>query len=194
MSDEAALLEQLKIGDTHAFKQVVDEYSPRVYRLALNMLGDPLEAEDVLQETFLNAFRGFGRFRGDSALGTWIYRIATNASLMHLRRRRAPALSLDDTNGDGELYTVTRPVPEWSLNPEEMALNAEVRQVMDKAVADLSEGLRIVFLLRDTEGLSTAEVADALDVSESAVKSRLHRARLLLRDRLSQYFAQAEAE
>jgi len=194
MADEPDILQRLRAGDPHAFKDVVDAYSPRVYRLALSMLRDPDEAEDVLQETFLSVYRGLGTFRGDSGLGTWIYRIATNASLMRLRRRRRDAAYLQEPPDDGSDLAVTPPVADWAWDPERAALTGEIRQVMDEAVGELSEGLRLVFLLRDVEGLSTAEVADTLGLTEAAVKSRLHRARLFLRDRLSDYFAPAEGK
>jgi len=189
--DEAALLEKLRKGDAAAYRELVDAYSPRVYRLALGMLGDPAEAEDVLQETFLSVYRNIGGFRGDSGLGTWIYRIAANASLMRLRRHKETA-SLDEPM-DGGAEPKIAPSGGLSLgDPEEAALSAEVRQVMTQAISALPEALRIVFLMRDVEDMPAAEVAEALGLSVAAVKSRLHRARMFLRDRLQPYLVAGE--
>ncbi|MDH7489165.1 MAG: sigma-70 family RNA polymerase sigma factor [Anaerolineae bacterium] len=191
MPDEAALVQRLRQGDTQAYRELVDAYSPRVYRLALGMLGDPAEAEDVLQETFLSVYRNIGGFRGDSGLGTWIYRIAANASLMRLRRQR-DAASLDETTEDGAEPKVAPSGGFWFWDPEEAALSGEVRQVMAEAIAALPEALRIVFLMRDVEDMPAAEVADALGLTVAAVKSRLHRARMFLRDRLYPYLVAGE--
>lgn len=188
MPDEAALLQRLRQGEPSAYRELVDAYSPRVYRLALGMLGDPAEAEDALQETFLSVYRNIGGFRGDSGLGTWIYRIAANASLMRLRRRRDTD-SLDETMEGGTEPKVAPSVGFWFWDPEEAALSAEVRQVMAQAIAALPEALRIVFLMRDVEDMPAAEVAEALGITVAAVKSRLHRARMFLRDRLYPYLA-----
>jgi len=191
MSDETDTLQKLRAGDARAFNVLVDSYSPRVYRLALSMLNDPAEAEDALQETFLSVYRGLQTFRGDSGLGTWIYRIATNASLMRLRRRR-DLVSLDEAPEDGSEPQIAQPVTAWAWDPEESALNGEIRQAMAQAVATLPEAMRIVFLLRDVEDMPAAEVAETLGLTVAAVKSRLHRSRLILRDRLNAYFAAAE--
>ena len=187
--DEAALLAALRAGDKAAFAELVSAYSPKIYNVALKLLGDPAEAEDALQETFLNAYRSIGRFEGRSSLGTWLYRIATNASLMRLRRRRE-AFSLDEPLEleDGEL--VPRQLVDWTHAPEDLLLGAEARQVMDEAIAALPDTLRATFILRDIEGLSGEETAEVLGISLAAMKSRLHRARLFLRERLSAYFAE----
>lgn len=191
MPDEAALLQRLRQGEPEAYRELVDAYSPRVYRLALGMLGDPSEAEDVLQETFLSVYRNVGGFRGDSGLGTWIYRIAANASLMRLRRRKDMA-SLDETTEDSAEPKVAPSGGFGFGDPEEAALSAEVRGVMARAIAELPEALRIVFLMRDVEDMPAAEVADALGLTVAAVKSRLHRARMFLRDRLYPYLVAGE--
>jgi RNA polymerase sigma-70 factor (ECF subfamily) len=191
LGGEADLLLRLRSGDQQAYREVVDEYSARVYRLALGMLGDPSEAEDALQETFLSVFRGLPSFRGDSGIGTWIYRIAANASLTRLRRRK-DTVSLDESAEDGGEPQIAQPSDVWDWDPEQAALTGEVRQVMAQAVAELPDTLRIVFLLRDVEDMSADEVASALRLTVPAVKSRLHRARLFLRDRLGAYFASGE--
>jgi RNA polymerase sigma-70 factor (ECF subfamily) len=190
---EADLLEGLRAGDAAAYRRFVDENSASVYSLALKLLGDEQEAEDVLQETFLSAFRAIDRFEGRSKLSTWLYRIAYNASLMHLRKReRMTTFSLDQPYGDEEQ---ARPVAgdllvDWSTLPDDRLLTAEARQEMDRAIAQLPQSLRAAFILRDIQGLSGAETAEILGISVQAVKNRLHRARLSLRDRLSSYFAE----
>ena len=190
---EADLVDGLRAGDAAAYRRFVDENSASVYGLALKLLGDEQEAEDVLQETFLSAFRAIDRFEGRSKLSTWLYRIAYNASLMHLRKReRMTTFSLDQPYGDEEQV---RPVAgdllvDWSAVPDDRLLTAEARQEMDRAIAQLPESLRSAFILRDIQGLSGAETAEILGISVQAVKNRLHRARLSLRDRLSSYFAE----
>lgn len=188
MQDEKELLGRLKAGDRGAFAEMVEQHSPRIFNLALRMMEDPAEAEEILQETFLRAAKHIGSFRGQSSLGTWLYRIGTNLALMRLRRNRPVSISLDDTAE--EYVAPLLPVEEWSDRPESELLNREAREEMQRAILDLPDTLRIVFVLRDIEGLSTAETADVLDLSISAVKSRLLRARLALRDDLSRYFSE----
>jgi len=187
--DERELVAALKAGDRTACVTLVKRFSPHIYRVALKLMGDPDEAEEVLQETFISACQHVKDFEGRSSLSTWLYRIATNAGLMRLRRRRFNTVSLDEPMEleDGEI--VPRQLVDWGWNPEEHALNEELRRVMDEAVAELPETLRAAFILRDIEGLSTAETAEALGITESAAKVRLHRARMRLRERLTEYFA-----
>ncbi len=197
--DEQTLVDALKAGDRSACATMVRLFSPRIYRLALKLVGDPVEAEEVLQETFINACQHVQRFEGRSSLATWLYRIATNASLMRLRRRRPEELSWDEPVEWESGEVMPRQLSRWEWDPEAHVLNEELRQVMDAAIARLPEALRAAFVLRDIEGLSTAETAEALGITESAAKVRLHRARLQLREDLSRYFAarppgQREAE
>jgi RNA polymerase sigma-70 factor (ECF subfamily) len=187
-NEENALLKRLKEGDRAAFARLVEEYSPRIYGQALRMMQDPAEAEEILQETFLQVVKNIENFRGQSQLGTWLYRIATNQALMRLRRKRPPSLPLEDVGQDG-LETLL-PIADWSKRPEAELLDQEAREQMERAIAELPDSLRVVFLMRDVQGLSTAETAEALDLSLSAVKSRLLRARLGLRNRLSTYFSE----
>ena len=178
-------LEALRQRDGIAFRDLVDNYSPRIYNLALKMLGDGDLADDILQETFVNAYRSIDRFEGRSHISTWLYRIAHNAVLMRFRKEKAqPDLQSID---DGLDLDTLAAAAEWEDVPERRLLQAELLQVMDKALANLSESLRVVFVLRDIDGLSTAETAEVLDLSETAVKSRLHRARLALRKQLAPY-------
>lgn len=186
--DDTELVRAAQRGDRRAFAQLVEKYEARVYNLARKMMRDPQDAEDVLQETFISVFRHLNDFQGDASFSTWLYRIATNAALMKLRARKPPALSLDEpieSNGD-EL--MPREIVDWNITPEEAVLNDEVRAQMDAAVAALPESLRAVFVLRDIEGLSVQETADVLGISVPNVKTRLHRARLMLRESLSVYF------
>ncbi len=187
--DEQTLIQALQRGERYACNDLVERYSSKIYNVALRLTGHPIEAEEVLQETFINACRGAEAFEGRSSLDTWLYRIATNNGLMRLRRRKAPTVPLDplpETEDQGEFWP--RQLANWDWEPESVALTDELRQAMDKAVSTLPEPLRAAFILRDLEGLSTQEAAEALDISPSNLKVRLHRARLLLREHLSAYF------
>lgn len=190
MAGGDTLLEKLRTGDPFAFAQFVEDNQRQVYNLALRMLNNPQEAEDVLQETFLSAYKALPGFEGRSSLSTWVYRIASNASLMRLRKRHPETVSVDEPllvdGGD----SLPRQLVDWSILPEDELLSAESRRVMDQAVSELPEALRIVFILRDLEGLSTLETGEIVGLSEGAVKTRLHRARLRLREKLSAYFAE----
>jgi RNA polymerase sigma-70 factor (ECF subfamily) len=188
ITEDSLDIEALRAGDKAAFAQMVAIYADRLYNLIYKLLGNPQEAEDALQETFVNAFRNIDRFEGRSQLGTWLYRIAHNTALMRLRKKRPDTVSIDEsvTLDDGE--TLPRQLYDWRDLPEDELLTGEALGYMDEAIQQLPETLRIVFVLRDIEGLSTTETGDVLSLSESAVKSRLHRARLFLRERLSEYF------
>ncbi len=190
LSEETIDVEALKRGDKAAFAQVVELYADRLYNLALKLTGDPLEAEDVLQETFLSAYRNIGQFEGRSNVGTWLYRIAYNAAMMQRRKKQPETVSIDEplTLDDGE--DVPRQFFDWCCLPESDLLSSEALEYMNRAIQMLPEALRSVFVLRDIEGLSTAEVADVLGLTIPAVKSRLHRARLFLRERLTEYFSE----
>lgn len=173
---------------------MVERYSGTVYNLALRLVINPQEAEEVFQETFISAFRSLDRFEGRSQLGTWLYRIAFNAALMRLRKRELPTTSIDEPVLTDEGEMIPRQLVDWRPLPDEAVLTGELRGLLGDAVATLPETLRSVFVLRDIEGLSTAETAAALDLTEVNVKVRLHRARLALRERLSPYFSSVAAE
>lgn len=181
--EEEALLEGLRSHDQYACACMLKRYAGQVYALGLRMMSDEDEAEEVMQETFISACKNIDRFQGRSKLGTWLYRIATNAALMRLRRKQY-TVSLDSVLADTGL-----PVPEtivaWRNGLEELALRGDLTEALESGLASLSENLRATFILRDIQGLSTAETASALEISESAVKVRLHRARLHLRELLS---------
>lgn len=193
---EGELLQALRHGDPLAYRQLVELNSANVYSVALKLLGDEQEAEDVLQETFLSAFEAIDRFEGRSKLSTWLYRIAYNASLMRLRKREQMTMfSLDQPvlGEDGVGEPVSRHLVDWSVVPDEQLLTAEARREMDRAIAELPKTLLSAFVLRDIQGLSGAETAEVLGITVQAVKNRLHRARLQLRDRLSDYFIEQAA-
>ncbi len=183
-------LEALRAGDRTEFARLVETYSALIYRLGLRMLDDPQDAEDVLQETFIKAFRHLGGFDGRSSLSTWLYRIATNEALMMLRRRKHPSISIDEPlETDTEIEEPVQ-IVDWCCMPETELMSSEARAYMDKAVEQLQPALRAVFLLRDIEGLSTEETSQVLDLSEAAVKTRLSRARMRLRELLSGYYGE----
>lgn len=191
--DEQALVEALHRGDQRACRDLVQRYARQVYNVALRLTGHPDEAEDVLQETFINACRNATRFEGRSSLSTWLYRIATNNGLMRLRRRQVPTIPLEVSSEDETLDFRPQQLHDWRWDPEAVVLTEELRQVMDAAIASLPESLRTAFVLRDLEGLSTQEAAEVLGISPGALKVRLHRARLLLRERLAEYFKESPA-
>lgn len=181
-------LAALQSGDREQFARLVELYADRLYNLALKVMGDPYEAEDALQEALISAYRAIDSFEGRSAMGTWLYRITYNAAMMRLRKKRPDTISMDEplTLDSGD--SIPRQFFDWCCLPEPDLMSTEARAYMDEAIQMLSETLRPVFVLRDIEGLSTAETAEVLNISEAAVKSRLHRARLFLRERLSEYF------
>jgi RNA polymerase sigma-70 factor (ECF subfamily) len=174
-------------GDTRAFDELVDRYRDRVYRLSFKILRHEEDAAESLQDAFLSAYRGLKNFKAESTFSTWLYRIATNAALMKYRRRRAGHVSLEQSQSADEGEPMQ--IPDWSALPVDELLNDELRGVMERGVDLLPEDLRVVFLLRDIEQQSNAEVAETLDLTVPAVKSRLHRARLFLRGHLNRYFA-----
>lgn len=188
-------MEALKAGDRLEFARLVEAYTPQVYRLGLRILNDPQDAEDVLQETFIKAFRSIKEFEGRSSISTWLYRIAVNEALMLARKRRPEAFSLDDAQADaGDGQPEPMQVVDWCCLPEAELLSAEGRKFLENAIDRLPETLRVVFVLRDLQDLSIKETAEALDLSETAVKTRLLRARLNLRDQLSSYYGERMME
>jgi RNA polymerase sigma-70 factor (ECF subfamily) len=187
---EAALsdlsIDALRSGDRAEFARLVETASGPIYRLALKMLGNPQDAEDALQTTFLKVYQHLGEFEGRSSLSTWLYRIAANEALM-LLRKRLPEVPISEEGSDEVEYPAEE-LTDWCCLPEEEYLSSEARAALDQAIQRLPEILRIVFVLRDIEDLSIQETAAALGLSEAAVKTRLLRARLRLRDDLSGYY------
>jgi RNA polymerase sigma-70 factor (ECF subfamily) len=189
LSDQV-LVEKIQAGDYQAFEFLVTRYESKVYRLAVRMLRNPQDAEDALQETFLQVFRGLAGFEGRSKFSTWLFRLATNVCLMRIRHREtepSKLLPLEDylpklEEGDSPQMM------DWADRPEDALLSKESREKMMEALDKLPAEYRAVFILRDIEGFSNAETGESLGISVAAVKSRLHRARLALRGMLSGYF------
>jgi len=187
---ESELLERVKAGDEEAFATILDRYSPRTYRLARAITGNPQDAEEVVQDVFFTIFQKIESFEGRSAFSTWLYRITVNAAMMKARRREGKVeedlerwLPVFDAEGHH-----LQPVVDWSANPEKALLQHERREVLHQALAALPAEYRAVVALRDLQGLSNEEVAEVLGLTVAAVKSRLHRGRLALRGKLAAYF------
>jgi RNA polymerase sigma-70 factor (ECF subfamily) len=187
---ETALLSRIQAGDKAACAECIEIHSPAVYRLALRLMENEQDAEDVVQETFINAFKAIDSFEGRASLATWLYRITYNAAMMRLRRPAPQMLSVDETLSSETQVVVPRQLFDWCCLPEEDFESDEVRLELENAIREMPESLKAVFVLRELEGLSTAEAAETLEVSEGAVKVRLHRGRLWLRERLTPYFAE----
>lgn len=186
--DEAALVARAKAGDAAAFSELVQRYDRRVFRMAKQITQNDDDAEDVLQETFLKAYTHLDDFQGNSKFYTWLVRIAVNEALMKLRKRRSDrTVPLDEPIDTGE-DEVAREIAVWDQNPEETYSREELARILDEAIQSLKPAYRTVFVLRDIEELSIEETAEALGLSISAVKSRLLRARLQLRDKLTRQF------
>lgn len=181
-------LDALRAGDRAEFARLVDVFSTPIYRLGLKMLGNAQDAEDVLQNTFLNALTHLADFEGRSSLSTWLYRIASNEALMMLRKRK-PDFNIEDTEiDDSDEGLMPEIFVDWSALPENELLDSEARKLLDDAIKKLPESLRVVFILRDIEDLSIKETAEILNLTEVNVKTRLLRARMLLREMLSSYY------
>ncbi len=182
--DDRELAAQAKQGDRSAFTELVNRYARNIFRLARHITKNDQDAEDVLQETFLKAYSRLEQFHGDSKFYTWLVRIGVNESLMKIRRRKdGKFVALDQEIETGE-GTLVRELPADVENPEEHYGREEIRQALSRAIDGLADAYKTVFVLRDVDGLSTEETAQALELSVPAVKSRLLRARLQLRDKL----------
>lgn len=164
-----------------AFEQLVEEYADRVYGIALRITGSPADAEDVMQDAFLQAFRSWDTYRREAAPFTWLYRITVNAALMRLRAQHPVELLSERSEAED--------VVDWSADAAQAALRGELHQQLEAAIVRLPAELRVVVILRDVENLSTAETAAALELTEAAVKSRLHRARTTLRAHLGDLYS-----
>ena len=186
--DEAELVARARKGDYEAFETLVTQSEGRVYGHLMRLMGNPDDARDLLQETYLSAFRGLESFKGDSAFSTWIYRIATNHALMRLRRKVPEEVEWDELQIPSHQELKNRNLTDWELDPREALLRKELRGVLDAAIQALPPAYRAVVTLRDVEDLNTDETARILGISEGAVKTRLHRARIFLREKLSPYF------
>ncbi len=176
--------------------RVFREYAPRVYNLARRMLGNDADAEDVTQDVLLQVVRKLGTFRGESAFPTWLHRVTVNAALAHRRKRAArdqhrAAGPLDAYLEDGADHHYHPAAKPWSVSPDRPVLDEETRALVERAIAGLPETYRDVYVLADVEQMPNADIADSLNLSVAAVKSRLHRARLMMRDALAPHFEEA---
>jgi len=188
VDDEQELVARARQGDTASFSVLLRRYEGKIFRLAMNITQNREDAEDVLQESFLKAYEHLDQFLGNSKFYTWIVRIAVNQALMKLRKRRSDrAVSLDEQIDTGE-DTVVREIAAWDPDPEQRYSREELHTILSSVIDELAPIYRTVFTLRDVDGLSTEETAEALDLSVPAVKSRLLRARLQLRDKLTRFF------
>jgi RNA polymerase sigma-70 factor (ECF subfamily) len=190
MTDED-LVRSAQAGESPAFDELVRRYTNVVYRILYKILRHEEDSQDALQDTFVSAYRALPRFRQDARFSTWIYRIATNAALMKARARRTNLVSLDHPNEDSEVGAVWD-LPDWSATPDEEILSDETRRVMEDAIQALPPEQRAAFVLHDVQDLSSAETAEAMGITVSAVNSRLHRARVFLRDRIGRYVKNPE--
>jgi RNA polymerase sigma-70 factor (ECF subfamily) len=187
--DEHLLVASARAGDASAFEELVMRYEGKIFRLTRNITGNHEDAEDAMQDAFLKAYAHLPDFHGDSRFYTWLVRIAANEALMRLRKRRPNQFSLDEpSEGDTDLFP--RELEEWGPTPEQRYAQTEIQTIVGDLIDRLEPQFRIVFLLRDFEELSTQETAEALGISVSAVKSRLLRARLKLREKLNRHFRQ----
>ena len=187
-TSEMALVQAAKKGDLEAFSELVRRYDRNVFRIAQHITHNEEDAQDVVQDAFLKAYQNLEQFQGNSKFYTWLVRIAVNEALMKLRRRRSDKTVSIDEDVETEEGSMPREVADWSPNPEQLYGQSELSDILKKTIQGLPPGFRTVFVLRDVEGLSTEETAEMLSLSIPAVKSRLLRARLQLRERLSKYF------
>jgi RNA polymerase sigma-70 factor (ECF subfamily) len=188
-ASDAELVQRAKSGDLEAFEALTNRYEQRVYSLALRMLRQEQDAEDVTQQTFLSALEHLSGFQGESSFSTWLLRIATHAALKVIRKRKGlDTVSIEEaTEGTNDSDAIPHPeyIADWRQSPEELVHKNEIKRLLDEALGHLDEKHRMVFLLRDVEGLSVKETAEALCLSESNTKVRLLRARLQLRELLT---------
>lgn len=194
LQDDERIIEGLKSRDEQAVVDLIDKYQGRIYNLAISILRNEGDAEEITQDVFMTVYQKIDSFKGDSAFFSWVYRICVNACLMRLRnRKRTDAVSIEDFmpvfTEDGRHASE---IGDWSREVERRVLNRELGEVLRKFIAELSEKYRVVLVLSDVEGLSNEETANILGLSIPAVKSRLHRARLYLRERLDQYLKAGE--
>ncbi|PSH05116.1 MAG: RNA polymerase subunit sigma-24 [Acidobacteria bacterium] len=193
-SEESNLVEAARAGDISAFESLVRRYDRNVFRIAQHITQNREDAEDVVQDAFLKAYQNLGQFQGQSKFYTWLVRITVNEALMRLRRRRPERTVSIDEDVQTEEDSMPREIADWSPNPEEIYTQSELKNILGKTIQGLPPSFRTVFVLRDVEGLSTEETASALDLTVPAVKSRLLRARLQLRDRLNKYFKRRDGD
>jgi RNA polymerase sigma-70 factor (ECF subfamily) len=190
---DEVLVQRAQKGDTGAFDELVRRYTQIVYRVLYKILRHEEDTQDALQDTFVSAYRALPRFRQDARFSTWIYRIATNAALMKARARKTNLVSLDHPTDDSDARTAWE-LPDWSATPDEEIMTVETRRIMEEAIQALPAEQRAAFVLHDIQNLSSAETAAAMSITVSAVNSRLHRARVFLRDRIGRHLNISDAD
>jgi RNA polymerase sigma-70 factor (ECF subfamily) len=190
-ADEHLLVAAAKAGDSAAFEELVNRYERKIFRLTMNITGNREDAEDALQNAFLKSYTHLQSFQGESRFYTWLVRIAANEALMRLRKRRPNQFSLDEPI-EGKDDMMPREIEDWGPSPEQRYAQTEMQEILNEVIEKLEPDFRTVFVLRDVEELSTEETAQALGISVPAVKSRLLRARLKLRQKLNRYFRKGE--
>jgi RNA polymerase sigma-70 factor (ECF subfamily) len=190
---DEVLVKRAQGGDTAAFDELVRRYTSIVYRVLYKILRHEEDTQDALQDTFVSAYRALPRFRQDARFSTWIYRIATNAALMKARARKNNLVSLDHPTEDPDAQSAWD-LPDWSATPDEEIMTGETRRIMEDAIQALPPEQRAAFVLHDIQDLSSAETAQAMGITVSAVNSRLHRARVFLRDRIGRHLNVTDAE
>jgi RNA polymerase sigma-70 factor (ECF subfamily) len=190
MVEDQVAIDQVLRGNYDAFEELVEKYQGRVYRHLRKMVRDSHYAEDLLQETFLNAYKGLKGFTGSSSFSTWLFRIATNAALMFLRKKRPESVEYDDQIGNSDGHMMAMASPEFVSTPLDVLLSKEGRSKIEEAIDELPIPYRTVIVLKDVEGFSIKEVAGIMDSSTAAIKSRLHRARNSVRESLSSYYSE----
>ena len=190
---DEVLVKRAQQGDTAAFDELVRRYTSIVYRVLYKILRHEEDTQDALQDTFVSAYRALPRFRQDARFSTWIYRIATNAALMKARARKNNMVSLDHPTEDPDAQSAWE-LPDWSATPDEEIMTGETRRIMEDAIQALPPEQRAAFVLHDIQDFSSAETAQAMGITVSAVNSRLHRARVFLRDRIGRHLNVTDAE
>ena len=183
---EQQLVERAKNGDTKAFEELMKRTQTNIYNLGLRLLGNKEDAADLMQETYIKAYENLNRFEGRSSFSTWLYRIATNNALMKLRKEKSKKVSIEELKKFGDKsYKIE--ISDWSENPSSYFKSAELKELLQKAIDSLPPKYKSVFILHDIEGLPLAEVAQILSLSVPAVKTRVHRSRMYLREKISEY-------
>jgi RNA polymerase sigma-70 factor (ECF subfamily) len=191
--DEHLLVAAAKAGDTRAFEELVERYERKIFRLTMNITRNREDAEDAMQDAFMKSYSHLKDFDGNSRFYTWLVRIAANEALMRLRKRRPNQVSIDEPiQGKDDLMPLE--IEDWGPSPEQRFAQTEMREILSGVIDELEPDYRVTFALRDVENLSTEETAKALGISTAAVKSRLLRARLKLRQKLDRYFRQGRAQ
>ena len=189
VSDEdTPLVVAIQASDEAAFEQLVSRYDGKLFRIAFHIVHNTEDARDVVQETFIKIFRNIGQFQSQSKFSTWVYRIVVNQCLMHIRRQRGKPAPMDLSINAGEEEQLPIDLSDWRPNPEEQYTESELRDLLRRLLQNMPPALRVVFIMHDIEEQSLQEIADALDLSLSAVKTRSLRARLYLRERLTFHF------